>query len=104
MGATNLNLAGCGISAPDRVLKAGSRLAEEDTVALSGTILASGYYWFAVAGGVPDVSMFGDSPGYWVYSSYLDDPTDNCNPSTTVTSAWFGCAGTSLSTPLWAGL
>ena len=106
VGATNLNLAGCGISAC-------TGYGTESGASISGGGY-SGYFpepfWQAdtigsLSGrGVPDVSMFGDSPGYWVYSSYLDDPTDNCHPSTTVTSAWFGCAGTSLSTPLWAGV
>jgi kumamolisin len=39
--------------------------------------------------GVPDVSMFGFSPDFWVYSTV---------------NGWGGQAGTSLATPLWAGL
>ena len=48
--------------------------------------------------GVPDVSMLGYTPGFWVYS------TDSDECATSLPEAgWFGCAGTSLSTPLWAG-
>ena len=54
---------------------------------------------------VPDVSMLGGTDpvggvGFWVYSTASDKcGTDGSNPR----AGWFGCAGTSLSTPLWAG-
>lgn len=48
--------------------------------------------------GVPDVSMLGYSPGFWVYST----ASDKCGRGGN-SQGWFGCAGTSLSTPLWAG-
>ena len=47
---------------------------------------------------VPDVSMLGYYPGFWVYST----ASDMCGASVD-SAGWFGCAGTSLSTPLWAG-
>ena len=49
--------------------------------------------------GVPDVSMFGYSPNFWVYST----ASDECGRGGD-SAAWFSCAGTSLSTPLWAGV
>jgi len=48
--------------------------------------------------GVPDVSMLGYEPGFWVYSTISGGP---CNFSNV--GAWYSCTGTSLSTPLWAG-
>ena len=47
---------------------------------------------------VPDVSTLGYTPGFWVYSTN----SDKCGASF-ASSGWFGCAGTSLSSPLWAG-
>jgi kumamolisin len=47
---------------------------------------------------VPDVAMLGYSPGFWVYSTISGGP---CNTSNA--GAWYRCAGTSLSTPLWGG-
>ena len=39
-------------------------------------------------------------PGIWVYSTL----SDRCGrPGGTMANQWFGCSGTSLSTPLWAG-
>jgi parallel beta-helix repeat protein len=50
--------------------------------------------------GVPDVSILGNAPEFWVYSTYSDEcGTAILGP----TAGWFGCTGTSLSTPLWAG-
>ena len=49
--------------------------------------------------GVPDVSMFGYNPGFWVYST----SSSGCGRGGN-SAAWFSCAGTSLSTPLWAGV
>jgi kumamolisin len=48
---------------------------------------------------VPDVSMLGLNPGLWVYSSSVKA----CVGGTLDGGGWFGCSGTSLSTPLWAG-
>jgi len=102
VGATNLNLAGCGISTC-------SGYGTESGASISGGGY-SGYfdepYWQtdtigSLSGrGVPDVSMFGYSPNYWVYSTYSNE----CGTKSTPTSGWFGCAGTSLSSPLWAGV
>jgi subtilase family serine protease len=47
---------------------------------------------------VPDVAMLGYIPGFWVYSTVSGGA---CN--TSKVGAWYRCAGTSLSTPLWAG-
>ena len=49
--------------------------------------------------GVPDVSMLGYNPNFWVYST----ASDECGRGGD-SAAWFSCAGTSLSTPLWAGV
>ncbi|HJW19565.1 MAG TPA: S53 family peptidase [Candidatus Nitrosotalea sp.] len=48
---------------------------------------------------VPDVSIMGYTPGFWVYST----SSDKCGTSPFASSGWFGCAGTSLASPLWAG-
>jgi subtilase family serine protease len=48
---------------------------------------------------VPDVSMLGYNPAFWVYST----SSDKCGISITAAAGWFSCAGTSLATPLWAG-
>lgn len=59
----------------------------------------------AVCRAVPDVSMIGGNDavggvGFWVYSTRSDLCTlDDTNHG----AGWFGCTGTSLSTPLWAG-
>lgn len=45
----------------------------------------------------PDISMLGFFPGIWVYSTI----SAVCHTSNT--PAWYGCSGTSLATPLWAG-
>ena len=50
--------------------------------------------------GVPDVSMIGYAPGFWVYST----ASNECDTSPVTVAGWFGCAGTSLSSPLWAGI
>ena len=44
---------------------------------------------------LPDVAMLGGTPGVWAYHSLT-----NCGS----TCGWFGVTGTSLATPLWAGL
>jgi len=46
---------------------------------------------------VPDVSMIGGTPAFWVYSSFAS----SCGGG--IGGGWFPCFGTSLSTPLWAG-
>ncbi|MGA8856054.1 MAG: S53 family peptidase [Candidatus Bathyarchaeia archaeon] len=48
---------------------------------------------------VPDISMLGFDPAFWVYST----ASDMCGTVLITKPGWFGCAGTSLSTPLWAG-
>jgi len=54
---------------------------------------------------VPDISMLGGSPGFWVYSTISEATNSNPYACGTPTGAagWYGCTGTSLSTPLWAG-
>lgn len=47
---------------------------------------------------VPDVSMVGQGGAFWVYST----ASDKCGRGGN-SAGWFGCGGTSLSTPLWAG-
>jgi kumamolisin len=108
VGATNLVLAGCGTSTC-------TGYASETGALISGGGY-SGYFpepsWQtstigvksgSCAGGkcraVPDVSMFGYSPSFWVYSTISSGV---CSTSSGQ-AGWFGCAGTSLSTPLWAG-
>ena len=101
VGATNLVLAG---SCNPTCTGYGS----ESGAAIGGGGY-SGYfgepYWQSAAKpalsgrGVPDVSMLGYNPGYWVYSTL----SDKCGTSVPA-AGWFGCAGTSLATPLWAGV
>jgi subtilase family serine protease len=100
VGATNLVLSGCGTSSC-------SGYGSETGAQISGGGY-SGYFaeptWqvnnIGVKSGraVPDVSMLGYSPGFWVYST-----TTNACTGGGSSAGWFGCAGTSLSTPLWAG-
>jgi hypothetical protein len=101
VGATNLVLTGCTSSTCTAY---GSE---------SGAIISGGGYsgYFAEPSwqtstigtkpgrAVPDVSMLGYSPSFWVYSTY----TNACVSGAINQPGWFGCAGSSLSTPLWAG-
>ena len=101
IGATNLELTGCGVATC-------TGYGSESGASISGGGY-SGYFsepsWQistigstaseCTAGhlnptcrGVPDVSMFGLNPFFWVYSTV---------------GGWGAYAGTSLSTPLWAG-
>ena len=102
VGATNLALTGCGTSTC-------TGYGSESGASISGGGY-SGYFsepsWQSSSigrvkngRGVPDVSMFGFSPNFWVYSTR----SDRCGTGGTTLNSWFGCAGTSLSTPLWAG-
>jgi subtilase family serine protease len=100
VGATNLVLSGCGTST---CAGYGSE---------TGAVVSGGGYsgYFAepswqtstigsVSGrAIPDVSMFGYSPNFWVYST----TAKSCAGASG--AGWFPCAGTSLSTPLWAGV
>lgn len=100
-GATNLVLTGCGTTTC-------TGYGSEVGASISGGGY-SGHFsepsWQASTigtksgRGVPDVSMLGFSPSFWVYSTL----SDRCGRSGSTTNSWFGCAGTSLSTPLWAG-
>ena len=99
VGATNLYLTGCaqttcvGYGSEDGASISGggfSGVFPEPSWQLSTIHAKSGR-------GVPDVSMFGFSPNFWVYSSYASA----CGGGSG--GGWFPCAGTSLSTPLWAG-
>ena len=101
-GATNLVLSGC-----DATTCMGY-LSENGSIISGGGY--SGYFsepsWQTSAigttsgRGVPDVSMFGLIPFFWVYST----ASDLCGTSSETLAGWFPCAGTSLATPLWAGL
>ena len=100
VGATNLVLSGCTSTTC-------SGYSSESGASISGGGY-SGYFaepsWQTSTIGsksgraVPDVSMLGWSPGFWVYST----ASDKCGAGGN-SAGWFGCAGTSLSTPLWAG-
>jgi kumamolisin len=107
VGATDLLLSGCSTTTC-------SGYGSESGATISGGGY-SGYFpessWqtsnIGVKSGraVPDVSMIGGvdpvgGVGFWVYST----ASDKCTPDDTNYGAgWFGCAGTSLATPLWAG-
>lgn len=101
VGATNLVLSGCGTTTCTGY---GSEI--------GATISGGGYSghfsepsWQTSTIGtktgraVPDVSMLGYVPGIWVYSSAVKA----CGGGSLDGGGWFGCSGTSLSTPLWAG-
>jgi kumamolisin len=100
VGATNLILTGCGTNTC-------TGYGSETGAIISGGGY-SGYFsepsWqvnsIGVKSGraVPDVSMLGYSPNFWVYST----ATNSCAGGSG--AGWFPCAGTSLSTPLWAGV
>jgi kumamolisin len=101
IGATNLVLAGC-------VTSTCTGYTSETGASISGGGYSSHFAepsWqtstIGARGGraVPDVSMFGYSPSFWVYSTISSGV---CKTSSGQ-SGWFFCAGTSLSTPLWAG-
>jgi kumamolisin len=99
VGATNLVLTGCGTNTC-------SGYGSETAAYISGGGYSS-YFpepsWQTSTIGtktgraVPDISMLGYVPGVWVYSAY----TSSCGGAPG--AGWFSCAGTSLSTPLWAG-
>jgi hypothetical protein len=103
VGATNLVLAGCSITAPFNC----SGYGNETGAPISGGGY-SGFFlepsWQSANIGpksgraVPDVSMLGFNPGFWVYST----SSNHCGGFGS-SAGWFECAGTSLSTPLWAG-
>ena len=102
VGATNLVLSGCGLTTC-------TAYASESGAVIGGGGY-SGYFpepsWQSAVvpslpgRGVPDVSMMGYAPNFWVYSTLSDE----CGTTTTPQAGWFGCAGTSLATPLWAGV
>jgi len=102
VGATDLTLAGCaGMTC--------SGYSSESGAVIGGGGYSASFlepYWQSAAKpslsgrGVPDVSMLGYAPNFWVYSTRSDE----CGTTSTPTAGWFGCAGTSLSTPLWAGI
>ena len=101
VGATNLVLNGCGATTC-------TGYGSETGATISGGGY-SGYFsepsWQTSTIGtktgraVPDVSMLGYIPGIWVYSSAVKA----CGGGSLDGGGWFGCSGTSLSTPLWAG-
>ena len=106
VGATDLTLVGCGTNTC-------TGYGSEDGALISGGgysgVFAEPSWQTAAIGstpsgfgghgrGVPDVSMLGYTPGFWVYST----DSDECG-TISPQAGWFYCAGTSLSTPLWAG-
>lgn len=112
VGATNLMLAGCGATTC-------TGYSSETGASISGGGY-SGYFsepaWQMSTIGstasecttghlnptcraVPDVSMLGYTPGFWVYSTRSDE----CGVGPTPVAGWFSCTGTSLSTQLWGG-
>lgn len=105
VGATNLVLTGCGLITC-------TGYGSESGAPISGGGY-SGYFsepsWQTPLIGsavdptagraVPDVSILGYSPGFWVYST----ASNQCGTVETASAGWFACSGTSLSTPLWAG-
>ncbi|MDA4136343.1 MAG: protease pro-enzyme activation domain-containing protein [Thaumarchaeota archaeon] len=101
VGATNLNLAGCGVTTC-------TGYSSETGASISGGgysgVFAEPAWQKAAIGtapgrGVPDISMLGYSPGIWVYST----DSDKCGAGGD-SAGWFDCSGTSLSTQLWAGI
>ena len=101
VGATDLSLTGCGDTTC-------SGYGSESGAQISGGGYSKYFAeppWQTLALGpksgraVPDVSIMGYTPGFWVYST----SSDKCGTSPFASSGWFGCAGTSLSSPLWAG-
>ena len=108
VGATNLALTGCGSStcagyssesgAP--VSGGGiSGVFQEPTWQASTIGSKSGTCIGGSCRAVPDVSMLGLNPGIWVYSTISAGACKTANGQ----AGWYGCSGTSLSTPLWAG-
>jgi kumamolisin len=100
VGATNLFLTGCGTTTC-------SGYGSETGASISGGGYSGRFpepTWQAANIGtksgraVPDVSMLGHNPGLWVYST----ASNKCGAGGN-SAGWFSCAGTSLSTPLWAG-
>lgn len=100
VGATNLVLTGCGTTTC-------SGYSSESGASISGGGYSGAFAepsWQTNTIGtksgraVPDVSMLGYIPGFWVYSTISGGAC-----YTSKVGAWYGCAGTSLSTPLWAG-
>jgi len=101
VGANNLVLSGCSTTTC-------TGYGSESGAAISGGGISAHFAepsWQTTAigsrggRGVPDVSMFGYSPNFWVYSTMSNECGRGGN-----SAAWFSCAGTSLSTPLWAGV
>ena len=100
VGATNLNLAGCtGTTCSGYGSETGASISGGG---YSGHFAEPAWQTSALGSlsgrGVPDVSMLGFMPGIWVYSTLSDE----CGHGGAA-AGWFGCSGTSLSTPLWAG-
>ncbi|MGA3406825.1 MAG: protease pro-enzyme activation domain-containing protein [Candidatus Bathyarchaeia archaeon] len=114
VGATNLVLAGCGTttctgygSETGGLLGGGgiSGYFSEPSWQVSNIGLKPGSCPSGYCRAVPDVSMLGYAHGIWVYSTV--STATNTNPKACGTSTgaagWYGCTGTSLATPLWAG-
>lgn len=101
VGATDLTLTGCGNTTC-------SAYGSESGAQISGGGYSKYFAepkWQILALGpksgraVPDVSIMGYTPGFWVYSTN----SDKCGAAPFASGGWFGCAGTSLASPLWAG-
>lgn len=101
VGATELSLAGCGVQ---NCTAYGSETGSQISGGGYSSYFSEPRWQTAAIGakagrGVPDVSILGYKPSFWVYST----KSDKCGTAFFSTSGWFGCAGTSLSSPLWAG-
>jgi len=111
VGATNLVLNGCGTttctgygSESGAYISGGGYSGyfnepnwQTSTIGSTGSKCTTGHL-NPTCRAVPDIAMLGYSPAFWVYST----ASNHCGTSGT-SAGWFGCAGTSLSTPLWAG-
>jgi hypothetical protein len=106
VGATNLGLTGC-----NATIGTCTGYGVESAAFISGggysAVFAEPSWQTSALGprsgrAVPDVSMLGYSPGIWVYSTLSDE----CGTfaASGASNQWFSCTGTSLSTPLWAGV
>ena len=99
VGATDLTLVGCGpITCSAYGSEAGASISGGG---YSGNFTEPSWQISAIGTqpgrAVPDVSMLGNSPDFWVYSTLANACSGGSG------GGWFGCAGTSLSTPLWGG-
>ena len=101
VGATDLSLSGCGSS---NCTAYGSESGSQISGGGYSTFFAEPSWQSSSIGAkggraVPDVSILGYKPTFWVYST----SSNKCGTAFFSTAGWFGCTGTSLASPLWAG-